>query len=274
MVSILEGLRKDNKLRLIFILFLILVIWWVGIRLFLSETDPQNNIFSATYGVIALLGAISGFMVAQRWGGWASLMGRSIMTFSLGLFLQEFGQLTYSYYHHFLHIDIPYPSIGDIGYFGAIPAYIYATYLLAKVSGVSLGLKNYMRKFQALAIPFVVIMIGYWLFLHDYDFYNTNWLVIFLDFGYPLGEAVYISMAILAYLLSRGILGGMMKSKILFILFALCVQFLADYTFLYQAKLGSVYPGGPNDFIYLLAYFLMAYGILQLNTVVNHLKQN
>jgi hypothetical protein len=115
-------------------------------------------------------------------------------------------------------------------------------------------------------------VIGYSLFLVQYEFDWSNPLKILLDFGYPLGQAIYISIGLLSYLLTRGVLGGVMKGKVLFILFALCIQFLADYTFLFQTIHNNWYVGGINDYIYFIAYFVMTLALLRLNTVLMKLR--
>lgn len=253
-------------------LFLIFTIWWLFIFASGEQSSISNQLFSASYGLMALYGAIFGIFISMVWGGFRSLMGRAILMFSFGLLAQEFGQIAYSYYLYFLDIEIPYPSLGDIGYFGSILLYIYGVILIGKISGVKVSISSYKAKIQAFIIPLLMLALGYYLFLKEYQFDWMNPLKIILDFGYPLGQAIYISIAILAFLLSRGLLGGIMKSKILFILFALFVQFLADYTFLYQASQGTVYAGGLNDYIYLVAYLLMTLAILQLKTVLHSLK--
>ena len=93
---------------------------------------------------------------------------------------------------------------------------------------------------------------------------------MFLDFGYPLGQALYVSLALLTYLLSTKTLGGIMKNKVLLILFALAVQYAADYNFLSQAYAETWRNGGYGDAIYLLAYFLMALGLIQLKQSFIH----
>ena len=57
-----------------------------------------------------------------------------------------------------------------------------------------------------------------------------------------------------------------MKNKILFVLFALVIQFLCDYTFLYQSSKGIWQVGGVNDYMYLVAYFVMTLALINLNT--------
>ncbi len=255
-------------------IFVFFSLWWIYIQSSSTTTDTlQHQIFAAAYGIIAVWGGIWGISISLKWGFFKSLFGRSILMFSLGLLLQEFGQLMYSFYIYFLKIDIPYPSLGDIGYFGSIPLYIYGAYLLGKASGLKIGLKSFENKITAVLIPIGMVAVGYLLFLQGYEFDWSSPLTIFLDFGYPFGQAIYISFALLTYLLSRNLLGGVMRSKIFFILIALMVQFLSDYTFLFQANRETYYAGGINDYMYLVSYFLLTLGLLQLGDVLKKLKE-
>lgn len=269
----IETLRKEWQAKVAVVLLLLLTVWWA-----MGMMNPEAyevryfGDFPSIYGVMALWGGIWGLVIARKWGGMGSVMGKAITMFSLGLFSQEMGQIIYAYYSFFQHISVPYPSLGDVFYFGSIPLYIYGVILLAKASGVSIRLQSFKHQLIAIIIPLIMLGVGYFLFLQNYQVDWSNPIKIFLDFGYPLGQAIYISLAILTYLLSKGVLGGMMKSKVLFILFALLVQFLADYTFLYQSSRGTWSAGGFNDYMYLLAYFFMALGLFQLNTVFTKLR--
>src|SRR6185436_5734433 len=141
--------------------FAIFTIWWI----FLSPFNPESpfpesrTIWSVTYQLIALWGGINGLFISTKWGGLKSIIGRSIIAFSIGLLLQSFGQTVYSYYLLRLHIDAPYPSLGDVGYFGTIPFYIYGVLLLAKASGIHLSIKSFGKKIQALLIPLIMLTI-------------------------------------------------------------------------------------------------------------------
>jgi hypothetical protein len=268
-----ETIKKEWQAKIAILIFLLLTIWW-----FLSPSfqNPHGQRFfgdfPSIYGVLALCGACWGISISQKWGGVKSILGKAIIMFSLGLLGQVFGQVVYAYYAFYQHIAVPYPSLGDIGYFGSIPLYIYGVLLLAQASGVKIRLKSFRNQIQAVIIPILMLCIGYFLFLKGYKFDFGNPIKIFLDFGYPFGQAIYISLALLTYLLSKGILGGIMKSKILFILFALFIQFLSDYTFLYQSSNGTWVAGGINDYMYLFAYLLMTLGILQFETVLSKLR--
>jgi len=265
-----ETIHKEYKAKIALGLFLFFTVWWVIMHLLLESDHFLYHYYGVFYGIIAVWGAIWGIAIARKWGGFKSIMGKALLMLSFGLLAQEFGQNAYSYYIFVLHVDIPYPSIGDIGFFGTIPFYIYGAYLLGKAAGVKFSLNSAKNKAQAFLIPAVMVAICYILFLRNYSFDLSTPLTTFLTYGYPLGQAIYISIGILTYSLTRGILGGVMKAKILFLIFAFSAQFLADYIFLFFQQ--SYYPGSPIDYLYTVAYFLMAIGIMQFETIYNKLR--
>lgn len=269
-MGIVKKLDWQSKIALL--IFLFFVVFYAGIHLLLPQDHYLYRVFGATYGIMALWGGIWGLFISRHWGGLRSLMGRAILAFSIGLFLQEFGQLAYTYYIYVLNIEIPYPSIGDIGFFGTIPFYIYGAYLLAKVAGVKVSLSSYKNKIQAVLIPAVILLAAFILLnTKHYVLDLSDPLTTFLNYGYPLGQAVYISITILTYSLTRGLLGGMMKNKVLLVLFAFFMQFTADYIFIYFSEL--YYPASFIDLLYLIAYFIMTMGILQMQSAARSIKQ-
>lgn len=257
--------NKDRYFNLITLLFFLLTAWWIYLQIFSNPDELRYQVFGGVYGIVAFLGAIYGLKTSRNWGGSKSIMGRSLLMFSLGLLSQVFGQLSYSYYVYYMLVEIPYPSIGDVGFFGSIIFYIYGVLLLGQAAGVKFTIKSFGNKIQALIIPVVILTFTYIFFLQGYVFDWSNPLTVFLDFGYPLGAAVYISLALLAFLLSRKMLGGVMKYRILLILFALFIQYMSDFAFLYQAYNETFVAGGIVDFMYLISYLSMALGLLNLN---------
>jgi hypothetical protein len=229
--------------------------------------------WGASYQVIAWYGAIIGFFVARRWGGFRSYVGAAVSAFALGLLFQSFGQTAYTWYIHILHIPIPYPSVGDIGYFGSIPCYVYGAFMLAKASGAKISIRTYASKIYAFIIPALLLGFSYYMFLMGYEADPTQPLKTFLDFGYPLGQAVYVSMAVLAYLLSRKFLGGIMRLPVLFFIIALIAQYFSDSTFLYQAMNGAYYPANINDLMYFISYLFMTISIAYIGEVFNWVKK-
>ena len=126
-------------------------------------------------------------------------------------------------------------------------------------------------KGQVILIPLAMVVISYILFLRDYPFSEIPLLQTILDFGYPIGQAIFISIAILVYLLSRNFLGGIMKNSVLLILLALVMQCVSDYNFLFQNLRGTWINGGYGDIPYLITYFLMAQGLISIATAIKSL---
>jgi len=264
--DMLKSISKEWTAKIAFLIFIIHVIWWITFQFSQTRSDFSVQLFGSTYGILAAWGGIVGITIAQKWGGFKSVLGRAIMLFSLGLLAQEFGQIAYTVYIYILHVEIPYPSIGDIGYFGSVFLYIYASILLAKTAGVKILRQSFKNKLQAIIIPLIMLALSYILFLQGYEFDYNNPLKIFLDFGYPMGQAIYLSIAILTFILSFKMLGGVMRNKVLFILFALFIQYLADYTFLYQVSNGTWTTGGINELMYLISYLFMTLSLIEMKS--------
>lgn len=259
--------EPSTKIYLTFcsLIFVFFLLFWLYNNFFVEPGSESFNYFSDSYTVMALFGAISGFLISKKWGGLQSIMGKSIIFFSSGLLFQALGQLTYTIYFYCFKIDAPYPSFGDFFYFGSIPLYIAAISNLGKASGIKVPLKKTENILISLLIIFIMLTFSYFFFLQGYEFDWSNPLVVFLDFAYPLGQALYVALTVLIYYLSRSVLGGIMRNKILFILIALVVQYVADYLFLYQNYRDLWTAGGSNELIYLIAYFMMSLGLIQLN---------
>lgn len=267
-----KTLQKNKIAFVTFVLFIILTFWWIDIYIGGTQDAPINNLFGFVYGGFSIWGGFLGIIVSKQWGGLKSLMGKAILCLSFGLLLQAFGQYSFWFHNVYLQIAVPYPGIPDIGFFGTIPFYIYAAFLLGKASGINVSLKSFFNKLQAIVIPAVMLLVGYFLFLRGYNWDFSQPLKIILDFGYPLGQAIYLSIAILTFSLSRRILGGIMRFPIFTIIVAFLFQFLSDYTFVYFQE--SFYPASFIDYLYLTSYFIMTIGILQLQTVLSSIKNN
>lgn len=266
-------IKKDFTSLVTIVFFSLYTLWFVYFHLPGVNPGSQFDWFTVSYGLISVWGAIWGFLIARKWGGFKSVLGKALILFSTGLALQEVGQIGYTYYIYYKGIEVPYPSWGDIAFYGSIPCYIVAVLFLAKAAGIRISLRTFKNKIQAILIPVVILLCSYFIFLQGYKFDWSQPLTIAIDFGAPLLQAVYISLALLTFILTRGMLGGVMRPKVLFILVALLAQFLADWTFLYQASRGTWTVSGINDYMFFLSYFLMALALLQFGSVYKNLKK-
>lgn len=267
---------KNSLIFLPLTLFLILTAWWFWLNPFLNDPSliDKKYIWGSCYQIIAIVGGIVGIILSRSFGGYKSWLGKSILFFAVGLFLQSFGQTIYSYFNIFARIEAPYPSIGDIGYFGSVIAYIFGVLCLASVSGAKMSLKLFRNKMQAFLLPLILLLVSYAIFLRNYEFDWSNKLKIFLDFGYPLGQAFYVSIAVLILILTRSILGGMMKKPVVLILISLLIQYISDFYFLFQSNNGNWYVGGVGDFLYMTSYLMMTISLVVLSTTFEKIKNS
>jgi hypothetical protein len=250
-------------------LFVFFSAWWAFLHATGNADSGMSRFFGATYGLVALVGGIYGLSVARGWGFFKSYFGKAIIFLSLGLVLQEFGQLAFSYYNIVREVAIPYPSIADFGFFGAIPLYIAGAYNLMQGLGVGTILKkDPLKLLVGIAVALAILGACYWFFLKGYDSTEKNILTIFLDFGYPLGQVIYVSLALVILLSLGRMLGGVMKKPVLLLLAAFLLQYAADFNFLYQTIQGTWTVSGYGDYLYLVAYFAMGLSLIYLNNTI------
>ena len=234
----------------------------------------SHVLLSEVYGVIALFGGVFGLYISHALGGFKSYFGKAVIFLSIGLLFQEFGQLAYSYMNSIAKVAVPYPSVPDIGFFGSIPLYIAGVIYLAKGLGVpSIIKKQPIRLAVSILISLAVVATSYWFFLKGYDFNNKKAVVIFFDFGYPLGQAIYVSIALAIMLSVKGLLGGVMKKPVTFLLIAFLAQYIADSNFLYQTIHETWGPARYGDYIYMTAYFLMSISIILICRPIIRMRQ-
>ena len=253
-------------------IFIAYTLWWLLNQPHLKAQGTSVQLEASSFAVLALYGSIVGFKVARQWGGFKTVLGKALMFFSIGLLGQEIGQLIYDYMIYGLHQSaLQYPSIGDVAFFGSVLMYIAGAFYISKVAGVHRSLKDTRARAIAIAVPVIILAVSgsILIFQHSYD--TSHPLTVFLDIAYPVGQAVYISLAIAAYLISRKTLGGVIRRAILILIAALALQYLADFTFIYQSHHNTYVFGGYDDYFYLVSSFVMTTALIKFSTVYNNL---
>jgi diguanylate cyclase len=252
-----------SKMALVIIgVYALLLVWWAYILgTGLRETD-QNYLFGFIYAFIALIGGVNGFLIAQKYGGFKSLVGKGIIFFSLGLLGLWWGQSVWSYYNLILRVEVPYPSLADIGFFSIIPFYTAGMINFLKASGSKFSLKNLDGKLAIVLLPLAFVALAYFMFVRNLAPDFTDPIKTFFDFGYPLGEAIPISLALVTFYLSKGMLGGKMKGKVLFLIIALIWHIVTEYAFIYTVADGSYYNAGPIDLMYMTSFMVTSLSLL------------
>lgn len=250
--SILEKLLHKKIALLLLTYYFIIFVWWIVLNFYLHVKDPREpaNLLFTTYGFLGLFGVINGLRIAKKWGGWDSKLGRGLIFLCLGLLGQTIGLSIWLYYNLVLKVDVPYPAWSDAGYFSIIPFNVLAMISLGYLAGVKFSFRSAKAKFFALFVGILMVSVAYFLFLKEVKVDFSNPVRTFLDFGYPLGEALVISMAITVYGVTTKTLGGTFKIPMIFTIYYLFFVFLSDYSFLYTAGQGTYYNGSWVDLVY------------------------
>lgn len=258
----LTQILKSKFTYIILAIYLMVLAFWLYLQL---VSKQHVYYYYGFYSLISLTGATYGVIQARRkWGGFKSVIGKAVYFLSFGLYGQAFGLLAWTYYNIILKVEVPYPSIADVGYFALIPFYTLAAIMIAKAAGIKFSLRNSGAKLLALLIPFAMLSVAYWLFLKNAGVDTSKPLETFLNIGYPLGDAIPVSIVLLTLIVSSKILGGIMRGRLLWLMACFVVQFATDYLFLYQVAVGSFVDGGIVDLMYPTSHLLMVLGIIWL----------
>lgn len=251
----------NRFVKFLLCLYAVIFIWWIKLQL-IPSSQTESYLFNWSYGLIGITASLYAINVAlSKWGGWNSLIGKGLFGLGFGLFAQWFGLQIWTYYNLIANVEVPYPSLADVGYFGLAPAYAFAALMFALAAGAKLSLRTRNGKAIAIGIPFTLLAGAYFLFVHDIGFDLTQPVKLFFDLAYPLGEVLPVAIALFTLTLSKNILGGTMRKRVLFLVVAFIFQFLTEYYFLYAVGVESYVNGGVNDILYASSYALMGLAI-------------
>jgi hypothetical protein len=262
---------KSTSAWAIFLFYIFVFVWWA--YFFVTGKANDNGeitlggaLYQFALGLIPLIGGFLGLFKAKLWGGTKSYVGRALLAISIGAICWGLGQMFWSLYYNILtHVDIPYPSLADVGYSLSFPFLAVGLISLSKATGARFSLKKPVGKILALCITTVVLIAAYYLLIvvargNVIDF-TEGGLKLFFDIAYPLGDLVILLLSVLVYGLSFKYLGGRYRLPILSILFGLFVLFCGDFSFSYTTTVGSYYNGSWVDMILPTAWMFIVLGV-------------
>ena len=241
----------------------------VAVLYFQGTTEGLvNDLFGVLFvGLLPLLGGVNGLFIAGSWGGFKSAVGRALIFLSLGLISWALGTYLFSgVYNLLLHVEVPYPSIADVGYILALPLWAIGIVELSRATGAKYGLRSTGGKFLLFLIPLLIIVASYYLLVvvargGSIPVSDSELLKLFFDFAYPLGDVIILSLATLIYGLSLKFFGGVYKHAVYLILIGFGVLYFADFAFSYTTTLETFYPGDWVDLLFAAAMLLLSSGV-------------
>lgn len=258
-----------EKIILSFV-FAVATFFWVYFVIVTGYSESDLGLYlQIPLAIIPLIGGVFGIKKAEKWGGNKSVIGRAIMSLSLGMLTWTFGMIVWNYYIFFTDVEIPYPSMSDVFFIISWPLWTFGVYELAKAAGAGYGLKLKSGKYLFLFIPLIVIALSYYLLFvvargGEFDT-SAGFLRIFVDLFYPIGDIVILTVATLVYSLSRKFLGGAYKPAVLLLILGYVCNYFTDFTFSYTNTVGTYFNGHFVDYMFTTTMFVMSYAILSFD---------
>jgi hypothetical protein len=252
--------------------FIGVTILWVVLALTGHKSGNANYWYSFLFGLIPLVGGLTGMVKSQIWGGLKSALGKAIFYVSLGLFLWGLGETIWSYYNFIRHVPAPYPSLADIGFAPSIFFWILGTAYLAKATGALFALrKTHWAKAFAVLVPIVLLIPSYYLQVKLARGgvlipQGETMLKVILDIAYPFGDFLALTFASTVFALSYRYYGGLYRWAVSSLLAGLATMYIADLVFSYTTTEGTYYNGDWGDLLLSLGLFLMTFGVLAFAT--------
>ena len=262
---------KSKSSSAILLFYIFLFAWWA--YFFVTGKANDNGaitlggaLYQVALGLIPLIGGFLGLFKARLWGGSKSAVGRALLAISIGAICWGMGQMFWSIYYNILtSVDVPYPSLADVGYSLSFPFLAIGLVSLSKATGARFSLKKSGGKILAFCITTIVLIAAYYLLIvvargGVIDFAEGG-LKLFFDIAYPVGDLVILLFSVLVYGLSFKYLGGEYKLPILSVLLGLFVLFCGDFSFSYTTTVGSYYNGSWVDLVLPTAWMLIVFGV-------------
>ncbi len=274
-------LNKFSKI-IIFIYAITAIFWF----LFIFSTQYSGTLegwkfeyllkpFLIGMTVLPLVGGIIGLLNSKHWGGYKSIFGKSIMGLSLGMIAWGGGMIIWNYYLFFTTVTVPYPSLADAVFILSWPLWTYGILKLSKVIGAHFAARQKSGKSFIIFIPIIIIAISVYLLVYVARggiVFDQDFLKLFFDLFYPLGDIVILSVTVLVYLLSKNYLGGMYKVPVLLLMIGFLMNYFSDFLFSYVTTKGTYFNGHLADFLFTTTMFILALSLSMFNPKV--LEQN
>ena len=218
------------------------------------------NIIPFFSGIFVVLGS-------KQWAGEGGLIHKGLFFIGLGMILWASGGFIWSFYNFFLHMPAPYPSLADIGYAPSVFFYCLGTIYLSRGAGADLGLRKKYVKQLMVIIPVIMLTFSYYILIEVgrggvLFTPNDPFLKTFLDFAYPIGDFVSLTVSVILSWLYFDFLVKKYRYGVIFVLLGMVGMFFADFSFSYTTTRNIYFNGNFSDFLFALGMFLLAFGAM------------
>ena len=270
---------KNKYNQMVLLLVLATLGLWIAVR-FKGTTDSDlNYFFSLFLGIVPFVAGLKGLIVAKRWGGLTSVLGRSIGALALGALFWGTGELIWSYYNLVLNNPAPYPSVADAAFVLGYVFWILGTLFLSRLAAVKLVLNKKPKLWWLVGVVTLAgTALSYYLLIEvarqgvvltD----STNTIKVILDIFYPLADFLAVTLVAIIVAVSGKYIGGRLRFPIVLSMLGLAVMYVGDVVFGYTTTTGSFYNANWGDLILLAGMTAHAISLLAYGESAPQLKQ-
>lgn len=254
--------------------FVVMLLYWLAIQMSDIKDLPINLFYSFSTAVLAFFGGVFGLLVSKNWGGTRSAVGKAVLLMSAGTISWSLGNFVWSFNNFILHVEMPYPSLADLGYLLAIPLWIIGVVFLSEATGARFSLRKMRGRLLLIIFPILgAILSYYFLFVIARDStidLEGGLLKVLLDFYYPISDFVILTVSFVMFGLSLKYLGGRFRLPIYTILLGFIFMFLADFLFSYTTTIETYYNGNFPDLLFAVAMYVISVGVCSLDISDNY----
>lgn len=264
LMSTIDTTPRINKIQKFLVLFLILnLFYWIFLILLGTKDSYWGYLYSFLITIPSMLCGI-GIFRSKFWGLFKTNIGKAIFFISAGSLSWGIGNIIWTYYNFIVHESLPYPSLADLGFGSAYSFWIAGIIFLAKATGTKFEIKQKPGKLFLLIIPLIIVSISYYFLLFGVNrsYRLETFLKTFLDLYYPSMDVIIITLATIIFGLSVNFFRGRYRLSIYAILFGFGFLYLADSTFSYTTAQNIYFNGNLADFLFTIAFSLLAWGTL------------
>lgn len=272
-----KSVLKTHLSWLLISIFFIQLLWFYRIWSNGLYGTLEGYICGWTYGFIGILGAAYGLFTIKRWPQLGSDFSNQIRTTSkylcYGLLGQCFG-LQIWFIYNLRGVDMPYPSLAELGYFSTIPSYILSSLALTNVR-LSKKLCDFeLKKIVIFSLPIFTLVISLSTYLAVSGINLLDQFTAFFSLIYPVGDILPIIVVFFFYIFRQEQFARAHKDALMMLSIGFFMQFIADYVFILSAKNGSYITSGVVDILLMSGYLYMALIIVALTNANTALATN
>ncbi len=230
-------------------------IWDALLWLNPDKTRTANYVLNIYYALFYILASYLCFSASRRLRNTNDKNAtQGLLFWGIALAAWAVGLLIWSYYNLVAKIDIPFPSLADIGFLIFLPVMALGTW---KIQGVY---QSENKQPLIAGLPLIIVSMVLVLFVFNRPDLSTDlpMLARFINFAYSLGDGILLSMTLVAL---QGNARAGTKRHFYILILGLMMLTVGDFTFYYSTAHETYWNGYIPDIFFAAFPLIFANGI-------------